>query len=66
MDVTDRVLTIDRAATVAEMSARTLRKRIAEGAIPALVDPRDRRRKLIRTADLKKYLGREVPLKLSA
>ena len=62
----DRVLTLDRAAIALGMPARTIRRRIAEGQIPAYVDPRDRRRKLVRIVDLKNFVGDDLELKLSA
>jgi hypothetical protein len=52
-----KLLTIDRAAILAEMNERTFRRRIAAGELPTLTDPRDRRRKLVRLDDLRKYLG---------
>ncbi len=53
---------IDRAAILAEMNERTFRRRIAAGELPTLTDPRDRRRKLVRVDDLRKYFG-EVPMR---
>ena len=61
----DKLLTLDRAAEVSGITVRTIRRRLAAGELPAVVDPRDRRRKLVRTTDLKRYLG-EVPMKNAA
>lgn len=55
------LLPIARAARMAGMTPRTLRRRIAAGDVAAMTDPRDRRRKLIRLDDLRHYLG-EVPM----
>lgn len=60
-----QLLTIDRAAIVAGMHQRTLRRRIAAGELVTLKDPRDRRKKLIRLADLQKYLG-DLPMQHAA
>ncbi len=55
------LVSIDQAATLAGMNERTLRRRIAAGELPTMIDVRDKRRKLIRLDDLRKYLG-EVPM----
>ncbi len=55
------LVSIDRAAIMAGMNERTFRRRIAAGELPTLTDCRDRRRKLVRLDDLRKYLG-EVPM----
>jgi sugar lactone lactonase YvrE len=57
-----QLLTIDRAAVMAGMNERTFRRRIAAGEMPTLISPIDRRRKLIRLDDLRRYMG-EVPIK---
>ena len=51
------LVSIDRAASMAAMNERTFRRRVAAGEIATLTDPRDRRRKLVRLDDLRKYLG---------
>ena len=56
-----KLVSIDRAATLAGMNQRTFRRRVASGELVTLTDPRDRRRKLVRLDDLRKYLG-EVPM----
>ena len=61
----EQLLTIDRAAAVSGITERTIRRRIAQGELPALISPIDKRRKLIRVSDLRRYLG-EVPMKISA
>ena len=61
----EKVLLLPQAAEAAGMNLRTLRRRLAQGDIPALVDPRDKRRRLIRVTDLKKYLG-EVGMQTAA
>lgn len=63
--MTEKLLTLDRAADVSGITERTLRRRIAHGELPAIVSPHDRRRKLIRATDLRKLLG-EVPLRKAA
>jgi hypothetical protein len=57
LSVNEKLVTIDRAEAVSGINRRTIRRRIAAGELPAVIDPRDRRRKLIRTTDLRKYLG---------
>ena len=56
-----KLVSIDRAATLAGMNERTFRRRVAAGEVVTLTDPRDRRRKLVRLDDLRNYLG-EVDL----
>ncbi len=48
---------VDEAARLAGMHVRTLRRRVADQSLPTVIDPRDRRIKLIRVADLKTYCG---------
>ncbi len=56
-----QLVPIGHAAHLSGMSQRTLRRRIAAGEVATLTDPRDRRRKLVRMDDLRRYLG-EVPM----
>ena len=60
--MSEKLVTLDRASDLTGVTVRTLRRRLAAGELPAVIDPRDRRRKLIRTTDLRKYLG-EVPMR---
>ena len=55
--MSEKVLLLPQAAKAAGMTPRTLRRRLAQGDIPAYVDPSDKRRKLVRVADLKRYMG---------
>ena len=61
----EKLLTIDKAADMSGITVRTIRRRLAAGELSAVIDPRDKRRRLIRTADLKRYLG-ELPMRNAA
>jgi len=53
MNITDPAfVTIGIAAAQAGISRTTLRDRVRSGMLPAFADPRDRRRVLLRTADV--------------
>lgn len=53
----EKLVTLNRASDLTGITVRTLRRRLAAGELPAVIDQRDRRRKLVRTTDLKKILG---------
>jgi excisionase family DNA binding protein len=52
-----KLLRLEEAAAASGITPRTIRRRVANGEIPAVIDPRDRRRKLIRITDLRRYVG---------
>jgi len=56
---------IDQAATLAQINPRTFRRRIAAGEIPTIRSFRDRRVKLIRLDDLKRFMGEKEVQKAS-
>ena len=58
-----KLLTIDSAAAYAEMTKRTFRRRLSAGEIPTIRSYADRRVKLIRLEDLKRFMGDEVYMK---
>ncbi len=52
-----KLLTVPEAAEATGMTPRTLRRRIAAGELSAIVDPRDRRRHLLKIVDLKRNIA---------